>query len=49
MLETIAERDITKFEKILDMPIKQILVHMAYIRDYNAEQKQLIQKGFKHV
>jgi hypothetical protein len=49
VLETVAERDITRFKNILDLPVKEVLVHMAYMRDYNAEQKQLLKRGFKHV
>jgi predicted nucleotide-binding protein (sugar kinase/HSP70/actin superfamily) len=49
VLETIAERDITKFKNILDLPVKEVLVHMAYIRDYNSEQKQLLKRSYKNV
>ena len=47
-MQTIAGRDITKFEEVLNLPAKEVFVHLSYLRDYNAMERQLLKQNFKH-
>ena len=46
-LETIAERDITKFKSILDLGAREVFTHLSYLRDYHAMERQLLKQNFK--
>jgi hypothetical protein len=41
VIETLADRDITKFDAILKRNIYEVMTHLAYLRDYSEEQKRI--------
>lgn len=45
VVESLAERDITKFKAVLDSPAAEVFTHLTYMADYSALQKQLIRQA----
>jgi hypothetical protein len=45
VIESLAERDITKFKAVLDSPAAEVFTHLTYMADYTALQKQLIRQA----
>lgn len=45
VVESLAERDITKFKAVLDCPAAEVFTHLTYMADYTALQKQIIQQA----
>lgn len=43
MLESLSDRDMTKWEIILGKTAWEVFTHMQYLKDYNAEQKRLFE------
>ena len=43
MIESITERDITKWEVLLNKTAWEVFTHMTYMKDYNQEQKRLFE------
>jgi hypothetical protein len=42
IIEELSERDITKFDAVLDRPVYEVMTHLSYMRDYYDTQKQQI-------
>jgi hypothetical protein len=42
IIETLADRDITKFDAVLNRPVYEVMTHLSYLRDYNDTQRQRI-------
>jgi hypothetical protein len=45
VVESLAERDITKFKAVLDSPAAEVFTHLTYMADYTALQKQIIRQA----
>lgn len=44
IIESLSDRDITKFDAILDRPVYEVMTHLSYLRDYNEIQRQHIER-----
>lgn len=42
IIETLADRDVTKFDAVLNRPVYEVMTHLSYMRDYNDTQRQRI-------
>jgi len=42
IIESITDRDITKFDAVLNRPVYEVMTHLSYMRDYNDMQRQQI-------
>ena len=47
VVETLAQRDITKFKDVLACNILEVLTHLSYMIDWDADQRRLIQQTYK--
>ncbi|NBW22771.1 MAG: hypothetical protein EBR82_83980, partial [Caulobacteraceae bacterium] len=43
VLEGITERDMSKWDIVLNKTAWEVFTHMTYLKDYNAEQKRLFE------
>lgn len=43
MIESITERDVTKWEVLLGKTAWEVFTHMTYMKDYHQEQKRLFE------
>jgi hypothetical protein len=43
VLQGITERDITKWELVLNKSAWEVFTHMTYLKDYNEDQKRLFE------
>jgi hypothetical protein len=46
IIEYLTERDITKFDQVLDRPVYEVMTHMSYLRDYNETQRQQMKQKY---
>jgi hypothetical protein len=50
IVESLASRDITKFDMVLDRAVKEVFTHLSYMRDYAQEERRLMNQAMrKHV
>jgi hypothetical protein len=47
VVETLAQRDITKFKDVLGCNILEVLTHLSYMIDWDADQRRLIQQTYR--
>ena len=46
IIETLTDRDITRFDAVLNRPVYEVMTHLSYMRDYNELQKQQIRSSY---
>lgn len=47
IVESLAGRDITKFDQVLDRSVQEVFTHLSYMRDYTQEEKRLMNQALK--
>ena len=47
IVESLASRDITKFDLVLDRAVQEVFTHLSYMRDYAAEERRLMKQAMK--
>jgi len=49
VIESLADRDITRFDDIIQMKVTRVLTHLTYMKDWVQAEKQKIKALNKHV
>ncbi len=44
IIESLSDRDITKWDQILERRASEIFTHLTYLKDYNQMKKQMLSK-----